>query len=295
MKFALHFGNISFPDAAGAARLGRLAEAAGFDSVLAIDHVVLPDDYASAYPYSADGRMPASKTAPYPDPLIWLAFVAAVTTRLRLMTGVIILPQREPLVLAKQVATLDAMSGGRMELGIGVGWLREEFEALGVPFAQRGKRADDYVAAMRALWAPGSASHDGAFARFTRVNSNPKPVRGAVPIIVGGHTEAAARRAGRLGDGFFPSIGAQVAVLPLLDIVRRSAEAAGRDPTSVELITGCPDALPNSGRDPLAALAERAACGVQRVVLPLGPFLPDLEDSLPRFGEQVIATVNGRA
>jgi len=288
MKFALHFGNITFPDAAGAARLGRLAEAAGFDSVFAIDHVVLPDDYASIYPYSADGRMPAARTAAYPDPLIWLGFLAATTSRIRLATGVIILPQREPLTLAKQVATLDAMSGGRMELGIGVGWLEEEFKALGVPFAQRGKRADDYVAAMRALWAEGVSSHHGPFVNFERMHSNPKPVRGVVPIIVGGHTEAAARRAGRLGDAFFPSIGAQIDTFPLVEIVRASAAKAGRDPAAIELITGCPGALPNAPGDPLAAVEERRKRGVGRVVLPLGPFLPNLEETLPAFGERVI-------
>jgi probable F420-dependent oxidoreductase len=288
MRFALHFGNITFPDAAGAARLGRIAEAAGFDTVFAIDHVVLPDDYASTYPYSADGRMPAARNAAYPDPLIWLSFVAAATTRLKLATGVIILPQREPLVLAKQVATLDAMSGGRVELGIGVGWLKEEFAALGVPFEQRGKRADDYVAAMRALWAEGSTTHHGPFVNFDRVNSYPKPPHGAVPIIVGGHTEAAARRAGRLGDGFFPSIGAQVDTFPLVEIVRASAAKAGRDPARIELITGCPGALPNSGQDPRAAVEERIKRGVGRVVLPLAPFLPNLEETLPAFGERVI-------
>ncbi len=288
MKFALHFGNITFPDAAGAARLGQLAEAAGFDSIFAIDHVVLPDDYASTYPYSADGRMPAVRTAAYPDPLIWLSFLAASTARIRLATGVIILPQREPLALAKQVATLDAMSGGRMELGIGVGWLEEEFKALGVPFAQRGKRADDYVAAMRALWAEGVSSHHGPFVNFDHMHSHPKPVRGAVPIIVGGHTEVAARRAGRLGDAFFPSIGAQADTFPLVDIVRASAAKAGRDPAQIELITGCPGALPNAGGDPLAAVEERRRRGVGRVVLPLGPFLPKLEETLPAFGERVI-------
>jgi len=288
MKFALHFGNITFPDAAGAARLGRLAEAAGFDSIMAIDHVVLPDDYASQYPYSADGRMPAARTAPYPDPLIWLSFVAAVTTRLRLCTGVIILPQREPLVLAKQVATLDFMSGGRIELGIGVGWLKEEFAAIGVPFEKRGKRADEYIGAMRALWASDGASYHGAFVNFDKVNSNPKPVRGDVPIIVGGHSEAAARRAGRLGQGFFPSIGAPADTFPLFDIVRRAAEAAGRDPESIERITGCPGALPNSDQDPLGAIEERRQRGAQRLVMPVTAFLPNLEESLMNFGTKVI-------
>src|SRR5690242_17508373 len=208
----------------------KLAEAAGFDSVVAVDHVVFPHKYTSVYPYAPGGRLPGGPGSALPDPLIWMAAMAAVTTRLRFMTGVIILPLRNPLVLAKQVATLDHMSGGRIELGIGVGWLQEEFTALGVPFEARGRRADEYVAAMRTLWREDSASFAGEFVKFERVSCNPKPVAHAVPIIVGGHSEAAARRAGRLGDGFFPSIGAQVDTMPLLEVVRRSAEAAGRDP-----------------------------------------------------------------
>jgi probable F420-dependent oxidoreductase len=288
MKFALHFGNNTFPDGAGAARLARLAEAAGFESVFAVDHVVLPDAYDSTYPYAAGGRLPGDQFSAMPDPLIWMAFAAAATTRLRLMTGVIILPLRNPLVLAKQVATLDHMSGGRIELGIGVGWLREEFDALGVPFAARGRRADDYVAAMRALWRDESASHAGEFVRFTGVSCSPRPVAHAVPIIVGGHSEAAARRAGRLGDGFFPSIGAQVDTMPLLEVARRAAEAAGRDPAAIEMLGGCPGALPGSGEDPRAAVEARRKQGIDRVVLPVGRFMPHLEESLPRFGETVI-------
>ncbi|WP_431267045.1 LLM class F420-dependent oxidoreductase [Dankookia sp. P2] len=288
MKFALHFGNNTFPDGAAAARLARLAEAAGFDSVFAVDHVVLPDAYDSTYPYAAGGRLPGDQFSAMPDPLIWMAFAAAATTRLRLMTGVIILPLRNPLVLAKQVATLDHMSGGRIELGIGVGWLREEFDALGVPFAARGRRADDYIAAMRALWRDESASFAGEFVRFHGVSCSPRPVAGAVPIIVGGHSEAAARRAGRLGDGFFPSIGAQVDTMPLLEVARRAAAAAGRDPDAIEMLGDCPGALPGSGEDPLAAVEVRRKQGIHRVVLPVNRFMPDLEESLPRFGETVI-------
>ena len=120
------------------------------------------------------------------------------------------------------------------------------------------------------------------------MSCNPKPVAGSVPIFVGGHSEAAARRAGRIGDGFFPSIGAQVDIMPLLDLVRRTAEAAGRDPKAIEIMTGCPDALPNSGKDPLAAVEERRGRGIGRIVLPVGAFMPDLEESLSRFGETVI-------
>ena len=267
----------------------RLAEAAGFDSVFAVEHVVFPDDYTSVYPYAPGGRLPGGPSTKLPDPLIWLMWVAAATTRLRFMTAVMILPQRNPLVLAKEVATLDYLSGGRIELGIGVGWLKEEFEALGIPFERRGKRADEYVAAMRALWASNGASFAGEFVKFDKVSCNPKPIAKSVPIVVGGHSEAAARRAGRLGDGFFPSIGAQVDIMPLLDVVRRSAEQAGRDPAMVELILGCPGALPNSGSDPRAAVEERIARGAGRLALPVTAFLPDLETTLARFGEEIIA------
>jgi len=288
MKFTLHFGNNTFPDMDGAKRMVRLAETAGFDSVVTVDHVVFPHSYTSVYPYAPTGRLPGGPDGALPDPLIWMAAMAAVTTKLKFLTGVIILPLRNPLVLAKQVATLDYMSGGRVELGIGVGWLKEEFEALGVPFEKRGKRSDEYIAAMRALWAGAGASFKGEFVNFPEVTSSPRPPAGKVPIVIGGHSEAAARRAGRLGDGFFPSVGTQVDILPLFDVVRQSAEKAGRDPKSIELMAGCPDLLPGSTRDPREAVEERARQGVGRLVLPVWRFLPDLEGGLGRFGETVI-------
>jgi probable F420-dependent oxidoreductase len=288
VKFTLHFGNNTFPSWAGALRMVKLAEAAGFDSVVAVDHVVFPHKYTSVYPYAPGGRLPGGPGGALPDPLIWMAMMAAVTTRLRFMTGVIILPLRNPMVLAKQVATLDHMSGGRIELGIGVGWLKEEFEALGIPFEKRGARSDEYIAVMRRLWAGDGASFAGEFVKFDKVSCNPKPVGGAVPIIIGGHSEAAAKRAGRLGDGFFPSVGAQVDTFPLFDVARRAAAEAGRDPDDIEMIAGCPDLLPGSGKDPRAAIEERRARGVDRIVLPVGALLPDLETNLARFGEKVI-------
>ncbi|MEZ5235173.1 MAG: LLM class flavin-dependent oxidoreductase [Acidimicrobiales bacterium] len=126
------------PEPGDAARLARAAEAAGIESLLTVEHIVWPTEYDSVYPYSPTGRLPGGPDTALPDPLIWMAHVAAHTTTLRLLTGVLVLPQRNPLLVAKQVATLDALSGGRIELGIGVGWLREEFEALGVPFEGRG-------------------------------------------------------------------------------------------------------------------------------------------------------------
>jgi probable F420-dependent oxidoreductase len=288
VKFTLHFGNNTFPDLAAATKMVKLAEAAGFDSVVAVDHVVFPHNYTSTYPYSPTGRLPGGPDGALPDPLIWMAAMAAVTTKLRFMTGVIILPLRNPLVLAKQVATLDHMSGGRVELGIGVGWLKEEFEALGVPFEKRGKRSDEYVAAMRALWKKEGASFKGEFVNFSEVTSSPFPVKRDVPIVIGGHSEAAAKRAGRIGDGFFPSIGTQVDILPLFDVMWRAADAAGRDGKKIEIMSGCQDLWPGSTKDPRAAVEERASKGIGRLVLPVWRFLPALEDNIARFGETVI-------
>jgi probable F420-dependent oxidoreductase len=218
-----------------------------------------------------------------------MTWVAATTTRLRFMTGVLILPQRNPLVLAKEVATLDYLSGGRIELGIGVGWLKEEFDALGVPFEHRGARADEHIAAMRALWAADDASYSGRYVKFSGVSSNPKPPRRHVPIVVGGHSEAAAKRAGRLGDGFFPLNAGQHDIGPLIEMMRREAQSAGRDPTAISITTTCPGLSPKKmGTDWRPAIEERIALGVTQVIVPVGSFLPDLEETLPRFGETVI-------
>ncbi len=146
MKFGIAFANIlTFADRDGLVTLAQGAEASGFDSLWTVEHVIYPEGYESAYPYDPSGKMAMDSSTPMPDPLLWLAFVAAATETLRLATGILILPQRNPLVLAKEVATLDHLSGGRVDLGIGVGWLEEEFDALGVPFARRGARTDEYI------------------------------------------------------------------------------------------------------------------------------------------------------
>jgi probable F420-dependent oxidoreductase len=270
----------------GAVEGARAAEEAGFESVWTVEHVVYPDDYASAYPYSADGRMPAVPATPIPDPLVWLAYVAAVTTTLRLATGILILPQRNPVVLAKELATLDHLSGGRVDLGIGVGWLEEEFDALGIPWARRGARTDEYVGAMRALWASDGASFEGDFASFTRVSSNPKPAQGSIPIVVGGHSRAAAERAGRLGDGFFPGKGSPAELAELFDIVRQTAADHARDPTAIELTAGTAGIF---GDDPAGAAQELAALGVSRIPVPAFALMrPNAAEGTLAFAERVI-------
>ena len=162
MEFGIAFANtLQFTERDGLVELARSAEAAGFDSLWTVEHVIYPDGYESEYPYDRSGKMAADASSPIPDPLIWLSFVAAATSTLRLGTGILILPQRNPLILAKEVATLDRLSGGRVELGVGVGWLREEFDALGVPFERRGARTDEWIEVMRALWSDDHVDFDG--------------------------------------------------------------------------------------------------------------------------------------
>lgn len=180
-------------------------EDAGVESVWAVEHVVVAEDYAPGYPYSPDGRMPsAAGTVPMPDPLETLSFIAAVTERLVLGTAVVVAPLHSPTVLAKRAATLDRLSGGRLLLGLGIGWQREEYAAVGARFERRGLRLEEGIAAMRALWRDRPASYAGETVAFDRVHSLPQPTRGGVPVVLGGNSAAAVDRAGRLADGWFP-------------------------------------------------------------------------------------------
>ncbi|MEC9394260.1 MAG: TIGR03619 family F420-dependent LLM class oxidoreductase, partial [Actinomycetota bacterium] len=175
MKVGIGFANIGpFGTAEGGVAMARAAEEAGIDSLWTVEHVVYPDDYGSTYPYDESGRMAMAPDTDLTDPLTWLTWVGAQTSTIRLATGILILPERNPVVLAKQLGTMDALSGGRVELGIGVGWLREEFDALGIPWERRGARTDEYLAAMRTLWGGNSVSFDGDFVSFDGVSSNPK-------------------------------------------------------------------------------------------------------------------------
>jgi probable F420-dependent oxidoreductase len=286
MKFGLRYASLGkYANGPAAVELAQAAEEAGFESMWTVEHVVVPRDYQSKYPYSPTGRMGSGlEDFPIPDPLIWLAYVASATRRIRLGTAILILPQRNPVVTAKAVATLDHLAGGgRVLLGIGVGWLAEEFATLGVPFADRGERTDEYVAAMRALWSQECASFHGRFVRFDNVFCRPLPPERRIPIIVGGDTLLAARRAGRLGDGYFPARGAPQ---ELFDEMKRAADAAGRDWKTIELTVSAP-------ADPkeIEVLARR---GIARVGVPVssGAGLPaqvKTPDDVLRYGKDVIA------
>ena len=289
MKFGLAFASSIGVDTATALEVCHRAEAAGFESLWGGEHVIIPSTIASKYPYTADGKIPAEPDTPIPDPLIWLAFAAAAAPTLRLGTCILIVPQRNPLVLAKELATLDTLSGGRIELGLGVGWLKEEFDALGVPWERRGARNDEYIAAMRALWAGPHAEFHGEFVDFAPVTCSPRPVNGSIPIIVGGDTDAAIARVARLADGYFPGEGDAARLSVLVRKVRAAAEQAGRDPAGIEIHAMFGQQM----ADPIAGAEQLADLGVGRAMVPAFFFAgPGGLDRLSEFGERVIRRVN---
>ncbi|MCP5026650.1 MAG: LLM class F420-dependent oxidoreductase [Actinomycetia bacterium] len=272
MHFGLRYANIGpLSGRVPSLEIARFAEDAGFESIWTIEHVVIPAGYQSAYPYSDDGRFGWPETLDYPDPLMWMGVVAGATERIKLGTAIVILPQRNPVVLAKELATLDAMSDGRVLFGVGVGWLREEFEAIGIPFAERAARTDEAIEVLRILWREDEASFEGRFTTLDRALMFPKPAQaGGVPIHIGGHSPAAARRAGRRGDGFFPARATADTLPPLLEELNRAAEEAGRDASAVEITAGSVFDM---------AEAERfAELGAQRIMCPL--MLPDLLEDI---------------
>ena len=260
MKFGLRYCNTGpYVDPVSAIELVQAGEAAGFDSAWTVEHTVVPAGYASSYPYSDSGKMAGGvDDFALPDPLIWMAYVASQTTSIKLATGILILPQHNPVIVAKQVASLDYLSGGRVLFGVGVGWLKEEFAALGAPFADRGKRMDEYIEAIRVLWTADKPTYKGEFVNFENAYCRPQPCQKRLPIIIGGHSKAAARRAGRLADGYFP---AREAPAELIEEARAAARAHGRDPGALEITASMPG-------DP-ELLNDYAALGVSRVLVPV--------------------------
>jgi probable F420-dependent oxidoreductase len=251
-------------------------ERCGFESIVVVEHTVLATRYDSVYPYDSSGRVGLAADCPIPDPLDLLSFLAGHTSTLGLATGVLVLPNHHPVVLAKRAATVDALSGGRLRLCVGVGWLKEELEACGADFDTRGRRADEQLAVLRELWAdrPQGASHHGEFFGFDNAMCYPKPVAGdRLPIHIGGHSRAAARRAGRLADGFQPLGVAGRELASLLTLMRDEAAAAGRDPAALEVSLG--HAVTKIDAERAAGLVEQ---GADRLVLSMAP-TTDIEEA----------------
>jgi probable F420-dependent oxidoreductase len=273
-----------FAEPENALGIAQIAEECGFESLWTVEHTVVPSGYQSQYPYSGDGKMQGGEEVALPDPLIWLAYVGAVTKTIRLATGILILPQRNPLTLAKELATLDRLTGGRVELGVGVGWLHEEFDALGVPWERRGARTDEYVDVLRTIWREREVSYDGEFAKFPPLYSSPKAATATGPKIhIGGHSEASARRAGRIGDGYFPGrVGGDLDAL--LTTMRKAAADTGRDAGQIEV-----SAFGGLDHESVKRSADN---GVDRCMVPPLAFdLEGLRTQLGSFSENVIQKV----
>ena len=230
------------------------AEARGVHRIWVGEHVVLFDEYASSYPYAGDGRLPVGGETGLLDPFVTLAFLAAHTSAVRLGTAMCLVPQRNPVYTAKEVATLDWLSGGRVDLGVGVGWLREEFEALGVPWPERGKRTDECLAVMRSLWEDDLSSYEGELVSLPASRQYPKPVQRPVPVHVGGESDAALRRVARHGDGWVPFNCRPDDLPPLVASLDEQLAAEGRSRADVE-ITVCPYFNPTVPED-MAAYAK---------------------------------------
>jgi probable F420-dependent oxidoreductase len=220
--------------------LGSGAQSRGYHSIWVPEHVVLFDEYASNYPYSPDGKIPGAPGSGMLEPFTTLSFLAACTDTVRLATGICLLAQRNPVYSAKEVTTLDWLSNGRVDFGIGVGWLEEEFDVVNVPFAERGKRTDEYIEVMKALWGPSPSSHAGEFYDLPACNMDPKPVQQPhPPLYFGGESDAALRRVARSGQGWytFNRLPDQVAEgLARLEVALAEAGRSREDVT----VTACP-------------------------------------------------------
>jgi probable F420-dependent oxidoreductase len=267
MRLGLHaLGIGSGADRAVIDAVASAAERAGFSTLWSGEHVVMVDESASRYPYSDDGRIAVPAEADWIDPMIGLSFAAAATSTIRIATGVLLLPEHNPVLVAKQAATLDTLSGGRLTLGIGIGWSREEFDALGVPFERRGARTKEYVDAIRTLWRDDVASFGGEFVNFDAVRVNPKPVHDRrIPIVLGGNSDAALRRVAAWGDGWYGfNLDSVDSVAERVEFLHGLCREQGRDPAELRLAVALRDL---NGTD----AASLAALGIDELVLVEGP------------------------
>jgi probable F420-dependent oxidoreductase len=279
MKFGIIPINIGVQSVEQIVGQAQQAEALGFESAWTFEHVIVPLDYDSKYPYNATGKMGAAPETNFVDPLIALTAVAASTKTLRLGTGVNILSQTNPLLMAKQVASIDFVSGGRMMLGVGIGWLKEEFEAMGVPFERRGARFDDYVQAMRKVWSGETVEHESEFLSWHGFKSYPVPVQKPLPLIMGGNKGKIYERTAKYGDGWFAPSGSPDELRACLAELRTVCESVGRKFEELEITCMWPGI---GGVDAVRALE---AVGVHRVVTftaMLGP------DGIKKVSDEVI-------
>lgn len=269
MKFGImpQFERATICNGAWLKEFAQMVEAEGCESIWTVEHPVMAEDYEPLYEYSEDGRAPILPETVMPDPLELLAYFAGVTTTLNLGTSIVILPLHSPVIMAKRLATIDAISDGRLLFGAGLGWQREEYQSIGVPYEERGARMDECIEVMRVLWRDDPASYAGKYYKFERLFSDTKPKQeGGVPIIIGGSTTAAAKRAGRLGDGFYPYVISPDEFALRIAEMRAAAVEAGRDPDAIEL-TVWPGSYRHGSALDLGLATAYAEIGVTRLTI----------------------------
>lgn len=279
----VQLGNVSDPRMPGL--VGRALEERGFESIWVGEHVVLFEDYDSPYPYTEDYRVPITHDSGIFEPFTILSYIAATTRTLRLGTGMCLVPQRNPVYTAKHVADLDVLSGGRLEFGVALGWQREEYESVGVPWPKRGARAEEYVQIMKSLWRDDVSSYDGDFYNLRPSSLYPKPYqRPHPPIHFGGESDATLRRVARVGQGWFGFNRNPVEAGEGLRKLDQALEEHGRSRADVE-ITICPFL---KGID-AASMEEYARLGIQRLVLVVPALqMDDLHRQLDGLVTQVV-------
>lgn len=284
MKIGLIPVNVGVKSVDQIVGLAQYAESLGVESAWTFEHAMVPVDYQSKYPYSQDGKMGAQPETNFIDPLIALTVVAANTKTLRLGTGINIVSQANPLLLAKQAASLDLVSNGRFMLGAGIGWLREEFDAMGVPFERRGARFDDYIEAMKKVWSGDVVEHQSDFINWSGFKSYPLPVqKPGIPIIMGGTKGKVYERIAKHGDGWFaPAVTAE-GLAPMLEPLKASCAEFGRDYDSVEITSMWDN---QGGLDAVKAFAD---IGVARLLVPVFALEGDPVAGLSKLGSEIIA------
>jgi len=284
MKIGLIPANVGLKSVEQMVGMAQLAESLNFESVWTFEHVMVPIDYSSKYPYSSDGKMGGTPDANFIDPLIALSAIAASTKTLRLGTGVNIVSQANPLYLAKQAASLDFISNGRFMLGAGIGWLQEEFDAMGVPFERRGARFDDYLVAMKKVWTGDVVEHQSDFINWSGFQSYPIPIqRPGVPVIIGGSKGKIFERIAKHGDGWFAPTTDAESLAPMLDELKAACSELGRDYASIEITSMWNN---RGGMDAIKAFED---IGVSRLLVPLFAMKDGPVEGMGKLAEDIIA------
>ncbi len=286
MKIGLIPINVGVKSVEQMVATARKAEEVGIESIWTFEHVIVPESYESRYPYSPTGKMGVTPDTNFIDPLIALTVVAASTQKVRLATGVNILAQTNPLLLAKQAASLDLVSNGRFMLGVGIGWLREEFRAMGIPFERRGARFDDAVQAMKKVWSGEEVEHKSDFLDWEGFKSYPVPVQKPhLPIIIGGATGKVYERIAKHGQGWFAPTASPDQLAPMLEKLKEACAAEGRDYSTVEIT-----AMWVSTQGGLEAIKQYRDLGVSRLVLPVFALgTPNPIEGLEKLADEIIS------